>query len=360
MNKFIARADRLSGPALAILGAINALFAISFLAVLMIAMQAAPAWSQECGGENILDDLKADAPARYEAILAEAKEMPNGDTLLFRIEKDGVEPSWLFGTMHLTDKRVLNVPAPAQDAFDTADTVAIESTEIMDPAKAQLALFSKPELTMFTDGTSLSDYLSDEQREILRDGLAARGLQLALVERMKPWLLSGMVALPPCEFDRKKEGEVFLDMKLARDAEATGKELVGLETIVEQFEAMASIPMQFHVDGLVQTVELNDRIDDVMETMVDLYLQGKPGMIWPMLEDISEEIDPGSSDDEGYAAFEEAMVHARNETMLERSRELVDNGGAFIAVGAMHLPGEKGLASLFQHAGYTVTPVALH
>ena len=136
-----------------------------------------------------------------------------------------------------------------------------------------------------------------------------------------------------------------------------GKELVGLETIIEQFEAMASLPMEFHVRGLVDSVALGDRVDDVIETMIELYDEGRTGAVWPMLRWVSEEIAGDDNAADGYADFEETMVHVRNETMVERARPLFDAGGAFVAVGALHLPGEQGIAALLENAGYTVTPV---
>ncbi|MFZ2099728.1 MAG: TraB/GumN family protein [Oricola sp.] len=350
--------DRLSGPLLAALGLANALFALSLVAVLFVASQALPARADDtCGGVNVLDEMKRDDPARYARVMAEADATPNGDTLLFRIEKPGVAPSWLFGTMHLTDERVVNLPDGAREAFDGAKTVVIETTEILDPSKAQMALFSKPELTMFTDGKQLTDYLTGEQRDILKEGLAKRGLQLALVDRMKPWLITAMVALPKCEMDRKQSGQSFLDLKLAEDAERDGKELAGLETIVEQLEAMASLPIEFHVNSLVESIELGDRINDFVETTIQLYAEGNTGKVWPMLRAATEEMEAGKDLAVDYAAFEETMVHVRNRNMVERALPLLDKGGAFIAVGALHLPGEKGLAALIEQAGFTVTPV---
>ncbi len=43
--------------------------------------------------------------------------------------------------------------------------------------------------------------------------------------------------------------------------------------------------------------------------------------------------------------------------MRDRALPLLGKGGAFIAVGALHLPGDKGLVALFREAGYTVTAV---
>ena len=48
------------------------------------------------------------------------------------------------------------------------------------------------------------------------------------------------------------------------------------------------------------------------------------------------------------------MVTARNRTMAERAMPFIDAGGAFIAVGALHLPGEEGLIELLRKKGYRV------
>ena len=52
--------------------------------------------------------------------------------------------------------------------------------------------------------------------------------------------------------------------------------------MADQLSAMASLPMEFHVKGLVDTVKLGDRIDDVIETMIVLYEQEDTGMFWPL------------------------------------------------------------------------------
>jgi uncharacterized protein len=52
------------------------------------------------------------------------------------------------------------------------------------------------------------------------------------------------------------------------------------------------------------------------------------------------------------------MVKARNKVMSERAEKILAEGSAFIAVGALHLPGDKGLVELFRKAGYTMTAMA--
>ena len=51
------------------------------------------------------------------------------------------------------------------------------------------------------------------------------------------------------------------------------------------------------------------------------------------------------------------MVTARNTVMVDNAEPILADGSAFIAVGALHLPGEGGLIELFRKHGYSVTAV---
>jgi len=351
MKRFIAIADRAASLSLRLIAAINVLFLLSFLLMVAIATSQARA-EVACTGENLLAALETDDPALLQKIDAEAARTPNGKGLLWRLEKDGREPSFLFGTMHMTDPRVTDLPAAARAAFDTSTTVVIETTEILDQAKMMAAILQKPELMMFTDDTTLMSLFSKEDAEVVAKALEARGIPPSSVAKMKPWMLSAMVALPACELARKSGGAAVLDAKLAHDAQAAGKNVEGLESVVDQLSAMASLPMEFHVKGLVETLKLGDRIDDVMETMIVLYEAEETGMFWPLFR---ATLPSGDDGDSGYAAFEETMITARNKTMAERAEPILAKGNAFIAVGALHLPGSEGLIEIFRKAGYTVT-----
>ena len=308
-----------------------------------------------CDGASLVAALAASAPANLAKARAEAAATANGRGLLWKIEKPGLAPSWLFGTMHVTDPRVTELPQAAQAAFDAAGTVVIETVDILDPAKAQAALLTKPELTMFTDGTTLTSFLSADDARLVEAELSRRGIPLALVSRMKPWMIAGMVAMPPCELARKTGGADFLDIRIANAAKAEGKELKGLESIGEQMSAMADLPMEFHIRGLVETIKLADLMPDIMATMTELYLDGEIALIMPVI--MASGPDGAQDDTDGYAEFEKRIVTMRNHVMAERAAPILDAGNAFIAVGALHLPGDEGLVALLRDAGYTVTAV---
>ncbi|WP_113294572.1 TraB/GumN family protein [Hyphomicrobiales bacterium] len=341
---------RLADGALWLAALLHVMLAACLLVALVFVAEA-DATEVECGGANVLTALAKSDPTKLAALEAEAAAIPNSKGIFWKIEKDGVAPSWLLGTMHVTDPRVLALPTEAPAAFEAASTVIVESDEIIDEKKSAAAILMRPDLTMLPDNKTIADFLKPDDREQLETGLKARGIPLTLVSRMKPWMIASFVALPACEMSRKAAGASFLDKKIAEDAVSQGKRLKGLETLVEQLAAMDSLPTELHLRALIETLALGKTIDDVFATMTDLYLAGDTGMIMPMMKAVSDK----SAEDFGYADFEQRIIVDRNKTMATRAEPILKDGGAFMAVGALHLPGKEGLVELLRAQGFTVT-----
>ncbi len=351
-SHLMLKLSRAPDAALRLLALINTLFFASFLAALLFAATQAKAQEVTCTGQNLMETLGGDVIAK---VNAEAAKTINGEARLWKIEKAGAKPSWLFGTMHISDPRVVTLTPEAKAAYDGADTVVIETTEVLDKNKAATALLARPDLMMFTDATTITSLVDPKDLPALEKSLAERGMPLAAINKMKPWMISGVLAVPACETKRIQGGAQLLDIKLGTEAQAAGKKIGGLETIIEQFDAMASLPMKSHIDGLVEAASLGDLSDDVLETMVDLYTKGQIAKIMPLIKDVA----PESASNKGNSAdFEEVMINTRNATMAKRAVAFLDKGNVFIAVGALHLPGEKGLVKMLNDAGYTVTEAA--
>jgi uncharacterized protein YbaP (TraB family) len=58
-----------------------------------------------------------------------------------------------------------------------------------------------------------------------------------------------------------------------------------------------------------------------------------------------------------FDTFYKRLVDDRNLLMVKRMEKHVQQGNSFIAVGALHLPGEKGLLKLLEKKGYNVSTV---
>jgi uncharacterized protein YbaP (TraB family) len=335
-----------------LLAAVHVLALASFLAVLGY-ISPARAETASCGGTNLLEKMKAEDPSAYQSVIAEGARIANGKGIFWRIEKAGVPTSYLLGTMHVTDPRVLTMPAGADAARKQARTIVLESDEVLDETKAMASIFANPELTMFTDGNSIEKLLSKPDLDLLEAGLKQRGIPLSAVSRMKPWMLMSFVSMSSCELARKADKTAFLDQRIALDSAAEGKAVKGLETFAEQLSILAAIPMDLHMKSLIETIKLGPKMNDVFETMTELYLSGDIGLTIPLLKTVA----PDGTDDAGYGEFEELVVRQRNHRMAERAGPILAEGNAFIAVGALHLPDREGLVELIRQQGYTVTAV---
>ena len=310
-----------------------------------------------CGGRNILAELERTDPSALAEINAQANAQVNPAGLFWRIEGPGGKVSHLFGTIHLADPRLARLPGPVGAALDGARVVAVELAEVGDDDDGgMVAEFMRNigDLLLGPKGV-LDDYLGPEEMEAL--GRAGRefGLPLSVARSLQPWLVASFLALPQCELMLKRAGAPALDSIIARRGRAAGARLIGLETVEEQIAAMNSVDLAYQIAYLRAAIELFGRIDDVHETMVQLYLDEQVAALVPLSFHLVS--DPLIRT--GYADFQEKIVDRRNRRMLARILPEFRRGNVFLAVGALHLPGKNGLVAQLRAAGFSVTRVVL-
>ena len=347
-------ADRLAAAGLGVAAAIPALI-LAFLMFGLVGAVAEEAGPARCSGTDLVDQLKADG--RFAAVEAKAKAIPNGDARFFEISRPGVASSFLLGTMHLTDPRVAVLPPAAERAFEESKRLVIETTDVLDPQQAAGNVLAHPELINLPKDKTLLDLLSGDEAQTLKAALSQRGIPFQAIRTLQPWFTSVSLMMPACETERKAEGGDVLDVALANRAIAAGKPVDGLESAQEQLQALASLPLKFQVESLMATVRLADRMPDILETMLSLYLDGQIAAIMPAIEAAVPDGGILVGQGEGYGQFERSIVTDRNDRMASRLKPLLVEGGVFVAVGALHLPGEEGLVAQLRNNGWTVVPV---
>jgi uncharacterized protein YbaP (TraB family) len=97
-----------------------------------------------------------------------------------------------------------------------------------------------------------------------------------------------------------------------------------------------------------------DRADDLVETMVRLYLDRRMGALWGFQVALAAKAGVSQS---SFAGFRQALIVDRNQRMRDAALGYLEKGRAFIAVGALHLPESTGLVALLRAAGYTLMAV---
>ncbi len=312
----------------------------------------APA-SAACAGANMLDVLAHTDPAAHTAIVARADATPNAEGRFWRIERPEADPepapSYLFGTFH-TDQAGPTVPDAAWQALDGARMALFElSADEQDAMQARLA--GDRAFAFDANGPPLSRRLDPAGLAVIARALAARGIQLDDgAERMQPWMLFSLLAFPACHLEALAAGATSLDNVMADRARAAGIPQAGLETYEASLAAFRSIPPEQLLAMLVDTGALLEREEDIFRTNLELYAAGRVAMIDAFGRWLSTRPPSRPDSAELYDQVMAELIGTRNRAWLSPLEAELARGGAFIAVGALHLPGEDGLIALLRAA----------
>lgn len=107
----------------------------------------------------------------------------HGQGRLFEVSREGVPANYVFGTMHINDRRVLKLPGPIATALRKSRTVFLESgTETIDPRAALSSM-------MFSDGRTLRDVLKGKLYTEVMQAALSTGLPRGVIDRLKPGAL---------------------------------------------------------------------------------------------------------------------------------------------------------------------------
>lgn len=282
-----------------------------------------------------------------------ADDLVDDDGVFWRIDKPGLDPSYLFGAIHSTDDSALALARRAAERIGGAKVVATELGGPLDAAAKADAGAAMLRRALDRENDTFED-APPADRAAIEKLVAAQGYPSAFAHHLKLWFLAVLTAIPRCEAQRQALDLPEVDQLIAQSAKASGVKVVGLETVGEQLDDISA--MRPRVAGLLLAVAARDRglNDDVYATLLKLYRESRPAEILPIsdaLGDMSEE--ERAAEEE----FTRLLLVGRNATMAERIAPLLKAGGAFIAVGALHLPGRGGLIERLRGQGYTVTKV---
>lgn len=326
-------------------------FSALFLAFGLLAP--GPVFAAACAGTSILAEVERDRPEIWEKTLADLENTPNSTGLFWKIEKDGTSPSWLLGTIHIPDPEVTAFKPAIVGAFEQSDVLVLELEEEFGKGKLALAQKLGP-LAQLPNGQTFDSDFTQDQKDALGKMTAAVGMPYFVARKMKPWFLAITLSLPPCVQAAMLRGEQGVDEKLQRQALAAGKRLAGLETIDEQIAALASLEAMIDATTLLELVELGlDENADLFATQVQSYLQERPSLALFLTRNMPELRQSADA----FRAVEGALLHDRNLRMHDRLLPILEDGGAFVGIGALHLQGDDGLVELLRASGYTVTRV---
>ena len=266
-------------------------------------------------------------------------------SLLWKVSsKDTKKPSYLYGTMHSFDKRVFRFSDTAEKYIKEVDVFASE----IELDFSKLDMFTKLLPYIMFGGDTTIKTLLDSSRYVVLDKYFADsiGFPLAFLGKIKPFYLMAMLS----QGEMTQDSGTFLDSHLSNKAKEFGKEVTGLETVDEQLQAVNGIPLKEQMHMLEEAIDslYVPSVSDADE-MTSLYEHADLEGLYTFFQK-----------EETSGEFNESLITIRNKRMADRFEDYVKKGRRlFAAVGALHLPGERGVIELLRAKGFSVTPILL-
>lgn len=275
----------------------------------------------------------------------ELTEAPPDSPLLWRIDQTDpqsyIRSSYIFGTIHMDDERVMAIPDSVKKRLYASDTLMLE-LELNN-----ISSINTLRKMLFTDGKNLQQVLGETEFEEVSIALAETGNQLPIeiLSVLKPWAAMILLIRP------LNSSGTFLDKKLADLAKGSNINTEGLETIDEQLSVFDDLLMEDQIKMLRSAMNtLADKEQNYEELLV-AYLSGD-------LQKLEQVVSKQEPEDKDLAQLiKTRLIDDRNQKMFDRIQYRLRRGNTFIAIGAMHLPGELGLLNKLRQAGYRLSRV---
>ena len=255
---------------------------------------------------------------------------------------------WLFGTIHLPDPRVNQLPLAAKLIFNKSDVVLTEiPMEFADTTLAQLKMQRH-------DGKKLIDVLPKKLYTRLDNYLKSLNILggTKVMQSFKTWAVYASLSLLPIQI--KHPLTKPLDFNIYQSAKQQGKQVGGLETTAEQlayFDQFSEEEQTTMLNEMLTILE-NEKITgkNSVEMMTQWYLAGAKTDIRQLMKDIAPE---GSSSELEEKVFNILLLQ-RNKLMAERLVQKIKENPTkqiFVAVGAGHLSSEKNIPYFLDKLG---------
>ena len=276
------------------------------------------------------------------ALMFAGSAQADDSALYWAISRDGEPAGYLLGTIHSEDPRVLEFPEPFIGQLNANRYFAME----MVPDLPTLSLLT--EYMHYQDGTRLADVIGAERFAKLGEVLGAYQVPPDWIEKMKPWAAMMTLSVPP------PQSGFFMDFSLSLRAAGAGLKVTGLETLEQQLSFLEDMPMEQQLELLDHALEEYGSVDDVHRELVDAYLVGDLVQLTALAEEQMAGLTPDARD-----YFMQQGIDVRNHRMMDSLLPIMADGSVFVAVGALHLPGEAGLIALLRENGFTLEPMPL-
>ena len=263
---------------------------------------------------------------------------------------------YLMGTIHVVSEDTFPLPDYIMEVYDKCDGIAVEYD--VNALQSDFSLMQEYLMGMvYTDGTTIKDHISEETYEKAKACLKDMGFYNSLLDSYMPgFWLSQIEASALLDIDNMTSEGV--DSTFISYAENDGKEVVSIDTLQIQTQAVTGFSDELADYMLSETVDEYGSADELAEEFAQQYNSWASGDIDALAEDADEYELPDELLDD-YADYMDVILYDRNRGMAEKAAEFLENGdNYFFMVGSMHFAGDRGVDDLLAEMGYTVERAA--
>ncbi|WP_462250524.1 TraB/GumN family protein [Ekhidna sp.] len=269
-------------------------------------------------------------------VVTDVRAQKLDNTLLWKVEGDDIQTSYLFGTFHMLPQADFVLKEKVKKAFNQAEKVVMELD--FDDPNMQSEMMKNIQMK---GGVTLDQLMSKEDLEILNSQLQeAAGLTTAQVNTFKPFMVETFLLPTFIEGTPASYEITFVQMTMNKSVP-----IEGLEEVAEQVNVFDEISYENQVEDLLDILKNKKKMKRLLRKMIVLYKKENIRKLYSKSKNYFNENEI------------ELLLHNRNANWIERIANHSKEKSTFFAVGAGHLGGDKGVVKLLKKAGYTVSPV---
>jgi uncharacterized protein YbaP (TraB family) len=279
----------------------------------------------------------------FVAFKTNAQAPKNYQGLLWEISGKGLsKPSYLFGTMHVSNKLAFHLSDSFYYALKQVDAVALElNPDLWQGQMVRLAGLNS-NYASFTQPPG-NDFLTENSFR-----LDAYEDQLKAALSTEPPVVNSLLYRSYKSKDDFEE-DTFLDLYIFQAGRKLGKAAAGVEDYYQSEKLVLEAYRDMAVEKKKKEIDLDgESVNSLLQKLQQAYRNGDLDMM-DSLDNKMEKSD----------AFREKFLYRRNEIQADAIDSILATRSLFAGVGAAHLPGDRGVIELLRKKGYKLRPVKM-
>ena len=275
----------------------------------------------------------------------------NENSLLWRVSGNGLaNPSYLFGTHHLIPISFLDRVYGWREAFERTEQTVGE-LDLRNMAELQMQIMQR---AMMPQGVTYESLLSADDIALLDSKLTSLfGVGLAQFGVMRPSVVGVtiMAALYQKHFPEVATGQ-SIDEYFQQKALARSRPVKALDTFESQIYALFDVnSIERQAELLMCMVRHPEMQIEQLRQLHEMYYAFDINGLYALSNAVHDSPCPPTDEERN------ALTRNRHLRCIDRLSSIINEKPSFIAVGALHLPGEHGLIEGLRRAGFTVEAV---